>query len=84
MTLEECGVRFEVPLGAGQKTGWFYDQRSNRFAMHKYVKGLRVLDMFSYVGAWGLQAAHAGATEVDVRGFLCAGTGCIAAHRTCQ
>jgi 23S rRNA (cytosine1962-C5)-methyltransferase len=62
--LEEGGVRFEVPLGAGQKTGWFYDQRSNRLAMRKYVRGLRVLDVFSYVGAWGLQAAHAGAAGV--------------------
>jgi 23S rRNA (cytosine1962-C5)-methyltransferase len=64
VTLTEGGVQFEVPLGAGQKTGWFYDQRSNRQAMHKYVKGKRVLDVFSYIGAWGLQAAVAGATEV--------------------
>jgi 23S rRNA (cytosine1962-C5)-methyltransferase len=64
VTVEEGGVRFEVFLGAGQKTGWFYDQRSNRLAMHKYVPGRRVLDLFSYVGAWGLQAARAGATGV--------------------
>lgn len=62
--LEEGGVRFEVPLGAGQKTGWFFDQRGNRLAMHKYVRRLRVLDVFSYVGAWGLQAAQAGAASV--------------------
>jgi 23S rRNA (cytosine1962-C5)-methyltransferase len=62
--LEEGGVRFEVPLAAGQKTGWFYDQRSNRTAMHKYVHNKRVLDVFSYIGAWGLQAAMAGASEV--------------------
>ena len=64
VTLEEGGVQFEVPLAAGQKTGWFYDQRSNRLAMHKYVQNKRVLDVFSYVGAWGLQAAAAGASEV--------------------
>ena len=64
VVLTEGGVQFEVPLGAGQKTGWFYDQRSNRQAMHKYVKGKRVLDVFSYIGAWGLQAAAAGAAEV--------------------
>jgi 23S rRNA (cytosine1962-C5)-methyltransferase len=64
VTLEEGGVRFEVPLAAGQKTGWFYDQRSNRTAMHKYVHNKRVLDVFSYIGAWGLQAAAAGASEV--------------------
>ena len=64
VTLEEGGVQFEVPLAAGQKTGWFYDQRSNRTAMHKYVRSKRVLDVFSYIGAWGLQAAAAGASEV--------------------
>ena len=64
VTLEEGGVQFEVPLAAGQKTGWFYDQRSNRTAMHKYVHNKRVLDVFSYIGAWGLQAAVAGASEV--------------------
>jgi 23S rRNA (cytosine1962-C5)-methyltransferase len=62
--LEEGGVRFEVPLGVGQKTGWFFDQRSNRLAMHKYVIGRRVLDVFSYIGGWGLQAVCAGAMEV--------------------
>jgi 23S rRNA (cytosine1962-C5)-methyltransferase len=62
--VEEGGVRYELPLSAGQKTGWFYDQRSNRAAMHKYVAGKRVLDVFSYIGAWGLQAAAAGASEV--------------------
>jgi 23S rRNA (cytosine1962-C5)-methyltransferase len=62
--LEEGGVRFEAPLGEGQKTGWFFDQCGNRLAMHKYAAGRRVLDVFSYIGAWGLQAARAGATEV--------------------
>ncbi len=62
--LTEGGVHFEVPLGTGQKTGWFYDQRCNRQAMHKYVQGRQVLDVFSYIGAWGLQAAAAGAAGV--------------------
>ena len=62
--LEEGGAHFSVPLGSGQKTGWFYDQRSNRLAMHKYVSGKRVLDVFSYIGAWGIQAAVAGAADV--------------------
>ena len=63
-TVEENGVRFRVPLGAGQKTGWFYDQAANRKAFLKYVKGARVLDVFSYLGAWGLAAARAGAADV--------------------
>lgn len=62
--VDENGVRFEVPIGTGQKTGWFYDQAANRRALLKYVPGLRVLDVFSYVGAWGLAAARAGAREV--------------------
>ena len=62
--VEENGVRFSVPLSGGQKTGWFYDQAANRRAMLKYVAGRRVLDVFSYVGAWGLAAARAGAAEV--------------------
>ena len=62
--LEE-GLRFALPLAAGQKTGWFFDQAANRRALTKYVRGgARVLDVFSYVGAWGLRAARAGAAEV--------------------
>jgi 23S rRNA (cytosine1962-C5)-methyltransferase len=61
----EDGLEFQVPLAEGQKTGWFYDQSANRRALVKYVrKGARVLDMFSYVGAWGVRAAHGGAREV--------------------
>jgi 23S rRNA (cytosine1962-C5)-methyltransferase len=62
--VEENGVRFRVPMGAGQKTGWFYDQAANRAAFLKYVPGRRVLDVFSYLGAWGLAAARAGAAGV--------------------
>lgn len=64
VTIEEGGVAFQVPLAGGQKTGWFFDQAANRLALRKYVGGARVLDVFSYVGAWGLGALHAGATEV--------------------
>lgn len=64
VTIEEGGVGFRVPLGAGQKTGWFFDQAANRLALRKYVGGARVLDLFSYLGAWGLGALRAGATEV--------------------
>lgn len=60
----ENGVTFDVPVGAGQKTGWFYDQAANRRAFLKYVRGARVLDVFSYLGAWGLSAAKAGAAAV--------------------
>jgi 23S rRNA (cytosine1962-C5)-methyltransferase len=62
--IEEGGVKFEAPLATGQKTGWFYDQRMNRARLRSYVRGARVLDMFSYLGAWGVQAAAAGAEAV--------------------
>jgi 23S rRNA (cytosine1962-C5)-methyltransferase len=64
VTVEEGGVTFQVPLSAGQKTGWFFDQAANRLALRKYVGGARVLDVFSYLGAWGVGALKAGATEV--------------------
>jgi 23S rRNA (cytosine1962-C5)-methyltransferase len=64
VTVEEGGVSYRVPLGSGQKTGWFFDQARNRLALRKYVGGARVLDVFSYLGAWGLGALRAGATEV--------------------
>ena len=60
----ENGLKFSVPLLTGQKTGWFYDQRPNRARFRHYVKGRRVLDVFSYLGAWGIQAAAAGAESV--------------------
>ncbi len=62
--LEENGVLFDIPVLSGQKTGWFYDQRMNRARMQCYVKNRRVLDVFSYLGGWGVQAAAAGASEV--------------------
>lgn len=64
ITLTESGARFPVSLTEGQKTGWFFDHRQNRRAMRRYAAGQRVLDVFSYVGAWGIQAALAGAREV--------------------
>jgi 23S rRNA (cytosine1962-C5)-methyltransferase len=62
--VEENGVRYRVAIGTGQKTGWFYDQAANRRAFVRYVAGARVLDVFSYLGGWGLAAAKVGAREV--------------------
>jgi 23S rRNA (cytosine1962-C5)-methyltransferase len=64
-TVIEDGLEFRAPLAQGQKTGWFFDQAANRRALVKYVrKGARALDVFSYVGAWGVRAARSGAREV--------------------
>ncbi|MDO9371535.1 MAG: class I SAM-dependent rRNA methyltransferase [Gammaproteobacteria bacterium] len=64
LLLEENGVCFEAPLLHGQKTGWFYDHRINRALTQHHARGGRVLDVFSYLGAFGVQAAVAGASEV--------------------
>jgi len=62
--LIENGVNFLAPVWDGQKTGWFYDHRLNRRRVQKLAQGKRVLDLFSYIGGWGVQAAAAGASEV--------------------
>jgi 23S rRNA (cytosine1962-C5)-methyltransferase len=62
--LVENGVKFIAPIAEGQKTGWFYDHRENRALLQRLAPGKRVLDVFSYVGGWGVQAAAAGASEV--------------------
>ena len=64
VAVREGGLRFEIDVLGGQKTGWFYDQRANRDRYVRHVGGRRVLDVFSYLGGWGLRAAAAGATDV--------------------
>ncbi|MFN2450167.1 MAG: class I SAM-dependent rRNA methyltransferase [Candidatus Baltobacteraceae bacterium] len=60
----EDNARFSAPLRAGQKTGYFYDQRDNRSRLERYVRGKRVLDLYSYIGSWGVRAALFGAASV--------------------
>ncbi|MFL5243098.1 MAG: class I SAM-dependent rRNA methyltransferase [Gemmataceae bacterium] len=62
--ITEDGLRFQVNLAEGQKTGFYLDQRDNRRAVARYAKDRRVLDAFCYTGGFGLHAARAGATEV--------------------
>jgi 23S rRNA (cytosine1962-C5)-methyltransferase len=62
--ITENGAAFLVDIAGGQKTGWFCDQRENRVALAPYARGARVLDVFSYSGAFGIQAAIRGATSV--------------------
>jgi 23S rRNA (cytosine1962-C5)-methyltransferase len=64
VAIEENGAGFAVAPLSGQKTGWYFDHRQNRARMAAYVKDARVLDLFSYCGAWGIQAALTGAQEV--------------------
>ncbi len=60
----EGGVTYRVPLAAGQKTGWYFDQAANRAMLSRHVRNARVLDVFSYSGSFGLQAKRAGASAV--------------------
>ncbi len=62
--VEEDNAVFGAPLRKGQKTGYFFDQRDNRARLSRYVRGKRVLDMYSYIGSWGVRAALFGAAEV--------------------
>jgi 23S rRNA (cytosine1962-C5)-methyltransferase len=61
----ENGLRFEVDPASGQKTGFFLDQRENRALTRSIAAGRRVLNLFSYTGAFGVYAAAGGATFVD-------------------
>ena len=62
VNVTEAQLAFAAPLARGQKTGWFYDQTANRARLARYLwPGARVLDVCSYVGAWGLTALAHGA-----------------------
>ncbi|MBP5625168.1 MAG: class I SAM-dependent rRNA methyltransferase [Lachnospiraceae bacterium] len=68
----ENGVKYTVDVVNGQKTGFFLDQKYNRLAMQKVIKGLksvsenvRVLDCFTHMGTFALNCGLAGATDVE-------------------
>lgn len=66
--IHENGHRFQVDIMGGQKTGFYMDQRANRSRTAAYCAGKRVLNAFSYSGAFGVYALEAGAdfvTNVD-------------------
>jgi 23S rRNA (cytosine1962-C5)-methyltransferase len=64
IAVEENGVRYFADTAAGQKTGWYYDQRDNRAFMAALAKGRSVLDAYCYSGGFALAAAKSGAAEV--------------------
>ncbi|MDK2921379.1 MAG: rRNA (cytosine1962-C5)-methyltransferase [Desulfonauticus sp.] len=63
-TVLENDLEFSFPLLKGQKTGWFFDQRENRLLIKTISRGKKVLDIFSYVGSFSLNALAGGAREV--------------------
>jgi 23S rRNA (cytosine1962-C5)-methyltransferase len=65
----ESGLRFEADVLRGQKTGFFLDQRENRREVEKLSAGRRVLNAFSFSGAFSVYAASGGAsatTDLDI------------------
>jgi len=63
--IREGAARFLVDIVRGQKTGWFCDQRENRLAAARLTTGKQVLEVFCHTGAFGIQAALAGASHVE-------------------
>lgn len=61
----ENGVRYMVDVENGQKTGFFLDQKFNRKAMHHICKDKDVLDCFTHMGTFALNAGIAGAKSVE-------------------
>lgn len=64
VVVDQGDVEFEIPFLAGQKTGFYYDQRDNRDALAPYFEGRTVLDLYSYVGGFAIKAAKCGAEKV--------------------
>ena len=60
----ENGVYYMVDVANGQKTGFFLDQKYNRLAMQRICKGKKVLDCFTHMGTFALNAGIAGAADV--------------------
>lgn len=64
--IEEHGCRFQVDVKKGQKTGFYLDQRENRFSLQKVSEGKKVLDCFCYSGGFSVHAGFKGATEITL------------------
>jgi 23S rRNA (cytosine1962-C5)-methyltransferase len=62
--IRENGLKFNVDIENGQKTGYFLDQQDNRRAIQNIVKGAEVLGAFTYTGTFEIHAAHYGAKSV--------------------
>src|SRR5690606_9663780 len=64
MVIKENGLSFEIDVIAGQKTGYFLDQKENRRSLAPLVPGARVLDVFCHYCTFALHDVHYGAKEV--------------------
>lgn len=57
VTVNENGIKLGIDVVNGQKTGYYLDQKENRLALRRYARGKKVLDCFSNVGGFSLNAA---------------------------
>lgn len=64
IVINENGLKFNVDIENGQKTGYFLDQQDNRKAIQHIVKNAEVLGAFTYTGTFEIHAAHYGAKSV--------------------
>ncbi|HBT61461.1 MAG TPA: rRNA large subunit methyltransferase I, partial [Elusimicrobia bacterium] len=64
VAISEGGLSFLVPIGEGQKTGHYFDQRENRAFLRPFLAGRTVLDLYCYTGAFAVNAAKSGAKSV--------------------
>jgi 23S rRNA (cytosine1962-C5)-methyltransferase len=64
LRFSERAIAYDLPLSLAQKTGFYLDQRPMRARVEQLAEGRRVLDAYSYVGAFAMAAARGGATEV--------------------
>jgi 23S rRNA (cytosine1962-C5)-methyltransferase len=83
LLIREHGLAYEVDLHAGQKTGFYLDQRENRLAAAKYFRGRRVLDMFCYTGGFAMTAAALGGAR-EVLGIDGSKRAIAQAHRNAE
>ena len=84
LDFSERGLRFRIPLELGQKTGFYFDQRSLRARVESLSHGKRVLDAYAFVGAFAMAAARGGAREVvaveESAAAVEVGTACASAN----
>lgn len=83
LRFKERGFELDIGLDVAQKTGFYFDQRDNRARVERLAHGRRVLDAFSYVGAFSLAAARGGAQSVlaiDSSAAAVTTAGALAAH----
>jgi 23S rRNA (cytosine1962-C5)-methyltransferase len=64
--IEEYGCHFKVNVKKGQKTGFYLDQRENRFSLGRFSEGKSILDCFCYTGAFSIHAGSGRAKELTL------------------